>query len=123
MDGRSFDALTRGLTHQASRRLAVTGLVSGLLGLGIFQGTDAQTEAEGCQVRACRKKILRQNCLDRNGNPENRQCCPGLKCSNRRGQCVFKNDHGTAGDFCRNTDDCDFGYFCKKNQCIPDDCR
>jgi hypothetical protein len=124
MDGRKFDALTRNLGRPASRRLTLQGLAVGLLGLGVGRDAAAQGVAdEGCQVKRCKKATLKQRCLDRNGRPNNHACCQGLKCNNRRGKCVFKNQSGGAGDYCRDDGDCNIGFFCKKNQCIPNSCQ
>ncbi len=123
MDDKTFDSLIRDAGSQRSRRTAIKGLVGGLLGFGIArQATAAQVGAEACKIRRCKKAVLDQNCLDRNGNPDNHQCCQGLKCDNGRGVCKFKNDSGGAGDFCRNDRDCDDDFFCKKNQCVPNTC-
>lgn len=128
MDGTRFDALVRDAHRRTDRRAALKGLVGGLLGLGIGARADvgtraAEVAAAGCKVQTCRKQTLNQSCTDRRGNPDNHQCCEGLKCSNKRGVCVWKNSHGGPGDYCRTTNDCDRDYFCKKNQCIPNSCE
>ncbi len=123
MDDKTFDALTRTAGRPTTRRTAVLGLVGGVFGLGTARQVAAQgAGAEACKIKRCRKQVFGQDCLDRNGRPDNRDCCSGLKCDNRRGTCVFKNDSGQAGDFCRDDRDCDLGFFCKKNQCIPNSC-
>ena len=127
MDSRTFDALTRGVGSRASRRIALQGLVAGLLGLSISRSVAAQTDEavsaeRGCRVKRCKKNTLGQNCLDNRGNPRNRNCCQGLKCSNTRGRCVWKNGHGGGGDYCRNSNDCNQDFFCGKNQCLPNNC-
>jgi hypothetical protein len=126
MDGRKFDALARNLGNPTTRRVTLQGLAVGLLGLGVNRHAAAQDDgavAEGCRVKRCKKKVLTQPCLDRNGQPKNRNCCQGLKCSNKRGDCVWKNGHGGAGDYCRNDNDCNQEFFCQKNQCIPNTCQ
>lgn len=127
MDGRKFDALARNLGSPTSRRRTLQGLAVGLLSLSVNRQVVAQDDAavgaEGCRVQRCKKQVLRQPCLDRNGRPNNRSCCQGLKCSNKSGKCVFKNGHGGAGDYCDGDNDCDIGFFCKKNQCIPNSCQ
>jgi hypothetical protein len=124
MDGRNFDALARNLGNSASRRRTLQGLAVGLLGLGVGRGAAAQGDAatEGCQIKRCRKGAPRARCLDRNGRPNNHACCQGLKCNNKKGKCVFKNRSGGAGDYCDGDGDCNVGFFCKKNQCIPNSC-
>ncbi len=127
MDGRTFDALTRGLSGHASRRIALRGMAVGLLGLSMSQRVAAQADEavaveRGCRVKRCRKKTLTQSCLDSQGRARNRNCCQGLKCSNKRGDCVWKNGHGGPGDYCRNSNDCNQGFFCQKNQCLPNTC-
>lgn len=116
MDGERFDALVRGAGAQRTRRAALAGLVGGLLGLGGRAAAAADVAAQGCRVRRCKKGVLRQPCN------ANRNCCQGLKCSRTRRVCVFKSDHGDPGDFCRSTNDCNPGNFCKKNQCLPSAC-
>jgi hypothetical protein len=123
LDGLYFDSVTREMSRLPTRRQAVAGLVAGLVGFGAFRDVDAQTEAEACRVRACRKQTLRQPCGNRRGRPIDDRCCEGLRCQPRRLVCVFERDHGAIGDFCRNRDDCDRDNFCKKNQCVPDSCR
>jgi hypothetical protein len=123
MDDKTFDALTRGAGNPTSRRAAVVGLVGGLFGLGTAGQAAAQDVGiEGCRIRRCKKQVLDQDCLDRNGRPDNGACCQGLKCDNSRGVCKFKNGSGESGDFCRNDRDCNNGFFCKKNQCVPNKC-
>jgi hypothetical protein len=122
MDGGKFDALTRSLSNPTNRRVTLQGLAVGLLGLGFNRNAAAQFVAEGCKVRRCKKKVLGQGCLDSRGNPDNHKCCQGLKCSNAKGVCVFQNDHGEVGDYCRRTEDCDPGNCCKRNQCVPNKC-
>ena len=124
MDHRKFDALTRSLGNPANRRVTVQGLAVALLGLGFNRSASAdEVEIEGCRIDRCKKKVLGQDCLDSRGRPDNHKCCQGLKCSNSKGVCVFQNDHGEAGDYCRRTDDCDRENCCKKNQCVPTKCR
>jgi hypothetical protein len=126
VDDRRFDAIARNLGSQASRRVALQGLVGGLLGAGLAQRAAAQGEVGtegGCHPERCTKKVLGQRCTDKNGQPRNRKCCDGLKCQNKRGKCVFKNDHGGPGDYCRSDNDCNQRFFCKKAQCLPDQCR
>jgi len=127
LDDKTFDALIREAGTRRNRRAAVKGLVGGLFGLGLArEATGAQGRAvgaEGCRIQRCKKAVLGQPCTDSRGNPANRACCQGLKCSNTRGVCVFKNGHGGGGDFCRTGNDCDQRYFSKKNQCIPDSCQ
>ena len=127
MDSRTFDALTRGLSSRASRRIALRGIAVGVLGLSASQRAAAQADdavavERGCRVRRCRKNTLGQRCTDNRGNARNRNCCQGLKCSRTRGDCVFKNGHGGPGDYCRNSNDCNQGFFCQKNQCLPNTC-
>jgi hypothetical protein len=126
VDSRKFDALTRSLGNPTTRRHTLQGLAVGLLGLGVSRNAAAQSDAavgaEGCRVRRCKKGGLRDRCLDRNGRPDNHACCQGLKCSNKNGKCTFKNAHGGAGDYCDGDNDCNVGFFCKKNQCIPNSC-
>ncbi len=123
MDDKTFDALTRSAGTPTNRRAAVLGLVGGLFGLGSARQAAAQdVGVEGCRIERCKKQVLDQECRDRNGRPDNGACCQGLKCDNRRGTFVFKNDSGQAGDFCRDDRDCDSGFFCTKNQCIPSSC-
>ena len=126
MDGEKFDALTRSLSNQANRRVALRGLAVGLVGLGFSRNAAAQDDVSaegGCKVRRCNKKVLGQGCLNSKGRPVNHKCCQGLKCSNAKGVCVFQNDSGEAGDYCRRTEDCNSGLCCKKNQCVPNTCR
>lgn len=124
MDDKTFDALIRGAGSMKSRRAAITGLVGGALAVGLGrQAAGAQVSAESCKIKRCKKQVLLQTCTDSRGNPDNHKCCQGLKCSNRRGVCVFQNGHGEAGDYCRTNNDCDQSNYCKKNQCIPDQCR
>ena len=124
MDDRKFDALTRSLSNSADRRVTLRGLGVGLLGLGLARNAAAEdgAVAEGCRVRRCKKAVLNQKCLDNNGDPDNHKCCQGLKCSNKKGKCVFQNGHGDASDYCDTNKDCNRGFFCKKNQCIPNTC-
>lgn len=126
MDGKAFDALVRGA---GSRRAVVRGLGAGLLaavgGRAAAEARQAPVGVEGCRIERCKKAVLGQDCADRNGRPDNHQCCQGLKCkarSRNRATCVFKNGHGGAGDWCDNDRDCNAGFFCKKNQCIPNSC-
>lgn len=123
MDGKAFDALVRGV---GSRRSVVRGLGAGLLavlgGRAVVGAADDPVVVEGCRVERCKKAVLGQSCRGRNGRPDNHACCQGLKCDNKRTRCVFKNGHGGAGDWCENTQDCLVGYFCKKNQCLPNSC-
>ena len=123
MDGDRFDGLARAVGRGATRRAVVGGLLAGLLGLRAARPAAAEVTAAGCRPQACRKATLRQSCLDARGNPDNHRCCQGLKCSNTRGDCVFKNGHGGAGDYCRTSNDCDQRFFCKKNQCLPNSCQ
>ena len=128
MDSRKFDSLTRNLGNATSRRRTLQGLAVGIVSLGVGRQAVAQDEAavvgEGkCRVKRCNKQKLTQPCLDKNGNPKNRNCCQGLKCSNKRGDCVWKNGHGGAGDFCRNSNDCNQEFFCEKDQCVPNTCQ
>jgi len=123
MDGQKFDALTRNLGNSTSRRRTLQGLAVGLLSLGVSRQAAAEVGSEGCKIQRCKKAQLKQRCTDRNGRPDNHACCQGLKCSNKKGKCVFKNGHGGAGDYCDNDGDCDTGFFCKKNQCIPNSCQ
>ena len=122
MDGRKFDALARNLSNPTNRRRTLQGLAVGALGLGISREAVAEVEDEGCRIRRCRKAALKQRCLDSRGRPNNHACCQGLKCSNKKGKCVFKNGHGGPGDWCDGDGDCDGDLFCKKNQCIPNSC-
>lgn len=119
MDGTKFDALARKVSGEASRRTAVKALVGGLVGIGVARAAvaEAAVEPAGCRVQRCRKLNPDSDKRCRQG----RDCCKGLDCNNR-GRCVFKQDSGGAGDFCFNDRDCKRGFFCRKNQCIPNDC-
>lgn len=127
MDGTTFDHLVRNALTPTSRRRALLGIAGGMLGLAATRdGSNAATAgsvgAEGCRIERCKKSVLDQDCRGRDGRPDNHNCCQGLKCSNKKKRCVFKNGHGGAGDYCDIDRDCDVDYFCKKNQCIPNSC-
>ncbi len=127
MDETAFDTLVRNSLVPTTRRRALLGIASGMLGFAATRGSSGAAaggvEAQGCRIQRCKKSVLDQECRDRNGRPDNHNCCQGLKCSNKKKRCVFKNGHGGAGDFCDGDRDCDIGNFCKKNQCIPNSCQ
>ena len=61
VDDRRFDAIARDLGSQSSRRVALQGLVGGLLGVGLAQRAAAQGEVGtegGCHPERCTKKVL-----------------------------------------------------------------
>ena len=109
MDGKTFDALTKGIGKECTRRTAFAGLAGALVGLGFAREAAAQVEAEACGRKG-------QKCF------RNTDCCQGLKCKNggdpeREGKCVFKNNSGGKGDFCRDDRDCKRRFVCRRSRC------
>lgn len=142
MDGKTFDALTRGVGADCTRRRAIGGILAGVLGLAATR--DA---AQAVETAKCAKKG--DDCL------RNSDCCSGLKCDlsggGKIGECIDKNNSddrcrddrdcrkgercvnkrcknkgsgdgdGREGDKCNDNDDCRSGLKCKKGRCRDDD--
>ena len=109
MDGKVFDALTKGVGRGCTRRTAFKGLVGGLFGLGLAGDAAARVGTEACGRKG-------QKCF------RNTDCCQGLRCRNggdpdNQGTCDFKNGSGGQGDFCRSDRDCDRRFVCRRSRC------
>ncbi len=119
MESKNFDALTRNLGQETTRRRALLGLAGGALGLGFARNAVAQ-EAGGVDAAKCKAK----------GNVcfKSKDCCDGLECKgadkndDKKGKCKFRNNSGGQGDFCKKNNDCKNNLVCnrKKNECEKD---
>ena len=103
MDGRRFDAWTRGLAG-TSRRGALRVLAGGLLAtpLALVGGRDAAAQIVECGRRG-------DVCV------RERDCCSGFDC--RRGICRRDRDEcGKRGDPCSRHADCCEGFRCRRRR-------
>jgi len=116
IDGFRFDALSRSLTTAGSRRRALTGLVSGTLGL--VGARAEQTAARTCKT--IKKKAKRKKCL-----AKAKGCVPN--CVDKL--CGSDGCTGTCGKSCVAPETCQNGEcLCTRscaptNACGPDGCN
>jgi len=108
VDNCKFDAMTRVVAGESSRRDAVrkmAGFGAALLGVRALSAS-AQEELE-----AAGNKCKGKNC-NKNSN-----CGTGLVCNNK-GKCEYKHGNkGKKGDTCCGSGDCEGGLKCKNNKC------
>lgn len=106
MDGKTFDALTRGLGIQRNRRDALKSLAAGLIGLGGARSASAQVSIE--------RSTCGQSC-----NTTRADCNSGLRCSSSsgtNGQCVAIID---SRDSCSGNIGCGRDYeVCRSGRCV-----
>jgi hypothetical protein len=118
MDRETFDALTRGIGKQCTRRSALAGLAAGVLGLGAAKRVAAEVSVESCGDYG-------DKCLS------NTDCCTGLKCkggdrtTGQVGRCVDKNAKKCRADQdCKRSERCVRGRCESKDECSRDnDCK
>ena len=117
MESTRFDDLARGLTRAATRRRALVALAAGALTLGLGGAAARADEVTplDCRPKSCNKKPKGKSCK------KDKDCCLGLVCKGKK--CQFKNSHGGPGDWCKSSSDCNNKFYCKKHQCLPDECK
>jgi len=108
MDTQRFDALSRSVGEETSRRgmlRATFGGALGLLGHGAL-GELALAKKKGFEGDRCKK---------------NKECGKGLKCkgdsNKKKGRCRYKGGCGKKGDACKNNDDCCGSRKCRNKKC------
>ena len=103
MDSKTFDALTRGLGSQGTRRHALKGIAAGLFGLGAAKGAAAQDFT--AQRNTCRQKCQ-----------GTRDCNSGFRCGPGSESCVAlpsSRDRCDRNLECRSKDE-----VCKSGRCV-----
>jgi hypothetical protein len=112
MDDKRFDALSRMVGEQSSRRAAVKATVGGALGLLGLRVLDEDALGKGFDGQKCKK---------------NKNCKTGLFCQGskkkrkkNKGRCRYDDGCGKNGDACRNNDDCCGSRKCRNNNCRND---
>jgi len=108
VDANRFDALTRTIGEQTTRRTMLktaAGSALAALGMGalgrVALGQDVAVESNGFKGDKCKK---------------NKDCKKGLQCKNKK--CKYKHGcGGKKGDACKNNGDCCGGFKCKGKKC------
>lgn len=123
MDSNHFDRLVRAFGVKSTRRVALRGLVAGIIGATGLEASIGEIDAR----RRGRNNNKRRRCgRQYYGCNDHNDCCHGLVCeelqnpyieANFKGTCAYRRGCGLNNDYCGKNRDCCRNFRCRNRRC------